>query len=302
MSLTINSNIAAKSAARYLRTSSTKLGTTYQRLSSGLRINSAKDDAAGMKIASNMTSKIRGMNQAIRNANDAISMLQVTEGALNETASALQRMRELVVQASSGTNSSSDRGDIWEEAVQLAEEIDRISLNTQFNGQYLLLGSTMADSGVRVQVGAETGSGQTMYFTIGAMNLSAIGVRGTTDKSFYGAYSLGGGSTGNTDTTVLSTADQLSYMNSMISRLDSALSSVSDLRSQLGAVQNRMESTIANLANISENTEAARSRIMDADIAQETTNLTRNSILQQAGTAILAQANQQPALALSLLG
>ncbi len=302
MSLTINSNIAALSAARHLRKSTEALGTTYTRLSSGLRINSAKDDAAGLKIASNMTAKIRGMNQAIRNANDAISMVQVAEGALDETSNALQRMRELVVQASSGTNSSSDRGDIWEEAVQLAEEIDRISLNTSYNGQSLLLGSTMATSGAQIQIGAETGSGQTMTITMEAMNLSAIGVGGFTENSFYGAYSFGGGSAGDTGTTNLSTTDQLTYMESMVSRIDSALDSVSDLRSSLGAIQNRLESTIANLGNISENTAAARSRIMDADIAQETTNLTRNSILQQAGTAILSQANQQPQLALLLLG
>lgn len=274
MALSINTNVASLNAQRNLGASQTNLGTAMQRLSSGLRINSAKDDAAGLAISNRMTSQIRGLNQAVRNANDGISLAQTAEGALQETTSLLQRMRELAVQASNGTNTSADRTSLNAEFSQLKTEIDRISTDTSFNNQALLDG-TYASTGVAFQIGAD--AGQTISVTIAAAGASALGVNGLSISGFAGAQSA-------------------------ITAIDSAISSVDTSRGDLGAVQNRLESTIANLQNVSENVSAARSRILDADIAQETSSMTKYNILQQAGTSILAQANQAPQLALSLLG
>ena len=274
MPLYINTNVASLNAQRNLLQSSNDLGKTFARLSSGLRVNSAKDDAAGLSISTRMTSQIKGLNVAIRNANDGISMSQVAEGALTETTNALQRIRELAVQAANGTNTDSDRGDLDQEVKQLISELQRISTQTEFNTKPLLTG---AFTGMKIQVGAF--SGQTIEFDIDSMSLTALQMNST-------------------HVNVSSQADA----EATISSVDSALESVSDLRATLGAVQNRFEAVIANLSNVVENMSAARSRILDADIAQETANLTRNAILQQAGTAVLAQANQQPQLALQLLG
>ncbi|MBF0588059.1 MAG: flagellin FliC [Magnetococcales bacterium] len=299
MALVINSNIASLNAQRKLNATSNSLSSTFQRLSSGLRINSARDDAAGMAVSTRMTAQVRGLNQAVRNSNDAISMVQVAGGALDETVNALQRMRELVVQASSETLTSADRGDIWEEVTQLASEIDRIATNTNYNGQVLMTGGfSAATSGIYIQTGAS--AGQTMQINLGPANASNIGIGGA--ASIVTAYNVGGASAGDTGNTGLSTTDARTLMASMLGRVDDAIASVSDIRSELGAVQNRFESIMANLSNVSENTAQARSRIMDADIAEETSKLTKLSIMQQAGTAILAQANQQPQLALQLLG
>ncbi|MBF0624272.1 MAG: flagellin FliC [Magnetococcales bacterium] len=273
MGLYLNTNIASLTAQRHLDRSNAALNKTFERLSSGLRINRAADDAAGLNITSRMTSEIRGTNQAVRNANDAISLVQVAEGALNETTNALQRMRELAVQASNGTLTSTDRSDLNDEFQQLLSEIDRIAENTKFNGQTLLMGSFTAK---RLQIGAN--SGQNLVISLGVAKATSLGVTGV---------SLGGNGT---------------LAMSAITQLTTAINSVSDLRSKLGSLQNRFDAVVSNLENISENTSAARSRILDADIAAETSNLTKNAILQQAGTAILAQANQQPQLILSLLG
>ncbi|OSM03925.1 putative flagellin domain-containing protein [Magnetofaba australis IT-1] len=254
---------------------STDLSTTFQRLSSGVRINSAADDAAGLSIATRMSSQIRGLNMASRNANDAISLVQVAEGALDETTNALQRMRELAVQSANGTMTTTDRDNLQTEFAQLQSELDRIAQHTTFNGKSLLSVGYSA----RLQIGAY--SGQFISFHIKGVKASTIGV------------STGATISGTTTT---------SHATAVIGLLDTALSSITSIRATLGAVQNRFESVIANLDNQAEQQTAARSRIMDADIAAETANLTRLSILQQAGTAILAQANQQPALALSLLG
>ncbi|MBF0455032.1 MAG: flagellin FliC [Magnetococcales bacterium] len=275
MPLYINTNIASLNAQRNLLNSSNELGKTFARLSSGLRVNSAKDDAAGLSISTRMTSQIKGLNMAIRNANDGVSMAQVAEGALSETTNALQRMRELAVQAANGALTASDRADLQQEVTQLISEVQRISTQTEFNTMPMLNGSF---TGMRIQVGAE--SGQTISFAIDPMSTSALGI---------------------TNVSIGSNAGPLGAA-SAISTLDAALSSVSDLRATLGAVQNRFEAVIANLSNVVENMSAARSRILDADIAEETAALTRNAILQQAGTAVLAQANQQPQLALQLLG
>jgi flagellin len=271
MAMVVNTNISALNAQRQLGKTSKQMQTTFQRLSSGLRINAAKDDSAGLSISTRMTSQVRGLNQSVRNANDTISLIQVAEGSLEETTAALQRMRELSVQASNDTYTSSDRADLQKEVDQLISEINRIQSTTQFNGQNLLDGTY---SGKTMHVGAF--SGQTISLTVGSAGASGMGA----------AISVG----------------TQSAANSAITSLDNAISSVADMRSYLGAMQNRFESVINNLSNQSENITASRSQILDADIAAETANLTRNSILQQAGTAILAQANQQPGMALQLLG
>ena len=271
MAIVINSNISSLNAQRNLLKSSLGLNKSMQRLSSGLRINSAKDDAAGLAISDRMTSQIRGLNQAVRNTNDGISLAQTAEGALQETTNNLQRMRELAVQASNGTLSDADRTSLNAEYSELVAEVDRISGTTTFNGIKLLDGTLNAD----IQVGAN--AGETINITIGAADSSTLM-----------------GSVG--DVTTVSNAQ------TEIDAIDTALASVDSIRGKLGAKQNRFESTIANLSNISENMSAARSRIMDADIAQETSNMTKYNILQQAGVSVLAQSNQMPSLALSLLG
>ncbi|MBF0138640.1 MAG: flagellin FliC [Magnetococcales bacterium] len=275
MALMINTNVSSLNAQRRLTSSTNTLGKTFERLSSGLRINRAGDDAAGLSISTRMSAQVRGTTQAIRNANDAISLTQVAEGALNETTSALQRIRELTVQAANDTNRTSDRTDIQREIRQLLSEIDRISTTTTFNKIVLLSGGIA--TGKKFQVGPD--GGQTIQMSIKNATTASL-------------FSVG--------TNSINVSTQGSY-NRLISRIDSALDSVSDIRARLGAYQNRFEAVIANLSNMVENTSAARSRILDADIAAETANLTKHSILQQAGTAILAQANQQPQIALKLL-
>ncbi len=280
MALMINTNVSALNAQRRLTSSTNTLGKTFERLSSGLRINRAGDDAAGLSISTRMTAQVRGTTQAIRNANDAISLTQVAEGALNETTSALQRIRELTVQAANDTNRATDRTDIQREIKQLLSEIDRISTTTTFNKIVLLSGGIA--TGKKFQVGPD-----------GAQTIQMSIRNATTSGLFSG--------TAGTGSINVSITNATGSFNKLIGRIDSALDSVSDIRARLGAYQNRFEAVIANLSNMVENTSAARSRILDADIAAETANLTKHSILQQAGTAILAQANQQPQIALKLL-
>jgi flagellin len=275
MALTINTNVASLNAQRNLGTSQSALAKSMQRLSSGLRINSAKDDAAGLAISDRMTAQIRGLNQAARNANDGISLAQTAEGALQETTNILQRMRELAVQSANDTNTSSDRTSLQAEVSSLISEIDRIAETTSFNGKVLLDSSQTGALGSAIfHVGAN--ADQTITVEVDDATASALGVNATTVATQSGA-------------------------NTAISSIDDALELVDESRGKLGAVQNRFESTIANLNNVAENLSAARSRILDADIAQETSAMTKSNILQQAGVAILAQANQAPQLALSLL-
>ena len=276
MALTINTNVASLNAQRNLGVSQSNLAKSMQRLSSGLRINSAKDDSAGLAISDRMTAQIRGLNQAARNANDGISMAQTAEGALQETTNLLQRMRELAVQGANDTNNATDRASIQGEIDQLVLELDRIATSTKFNGTALIDGSLSA-TGATFQVGANSGADQVISFKIGSATAVGLGVSGTLDVSTSGDA------------------------QTAIEDIDAALADVDEIRGGLGAVQNRFESTIANLNNSAENISAARSRIMDADIAQETSAMTKSNILQQAGVAILAQANQAPQLALSLL-
>lgn len=279
MALVVNTNISSLNAQRNLSKSQQRLNTSMQRLSSGLRINSAKDDAAGLAISDRMTSQIRGLNQAARNAQDGISLSQTAEGALQETTNMLQRMRELAVQSANDTNTSNDRASLDAEFQSLIEEVDRIALSTAFNGKTMLTGSY-----------ANAGSG--FVFHVGANADQVISI------TITGASAGGLGTTGSiTGQNISARANA----NSAITVIDEAISDIDVMRGDLGAAQNRMESTIANLNNVAENLSAARSRILDADIAQETSEMTKNNILQQAGVSVLSQANQTPQLALSLL-
>ncbi|MFO7766270.1 MAG: flagellin domain-containing protein [Pelovirga sp.] len=281
MALTINTNVASLNAQRNLGKSQGQLNTSLQRLSSGMRINSAKDDSAGLAISDRMTSQIRGLNQAVRNANDGISVAQTAEGAMGEITNILQRMRELTVQSGNDSNSDTDRESLQAEVTELINEIDRIAETTEFNETKLLNGD---NSSLSFQVGARGTTNDQISINVGNLDMRSTEL-GTTDT--VSDIDLEAAGTDIADT---------------LTGLDEAIASVSSARGDLGAIQNRFESTIANLSNISENVSAARSRIMDADIAQETSNLTKFNILQQAGVSILAQANQQPQLALSLLG
>jgi flagellin len=271
--LSVNTNVASLNAQNNLTKSQSMMTQSLARLSSGLRINSAKDDAAGLAISNRMTSQIRGLNQAARNANDGISLAQTAEGALDEVTNMLQRMRELAIQSANGTNSSDDRASLDAEYDELMSEISRIADNTKFNNQNVLDGTLGT---VAFQVGYE--AGDTISITVG------------TDMSADGDLAI--------STTGI---DSAANASTAVSSLDSAISTVDTFRGTLGAVQNRFESTIANVSNIAENVSAARSRIVDADFALETANLTKAQILQQAGTAMLAQANMVPQSALSLL-
>jgi flagellin len=270
----INTNISSLNTQRALNRSQTSLQTSLQRLSSGLRINSAKDDAAGLAISERFTTQIRGLNQGVRNANDAISLAQTGEGALQEVTNALQRIREIAVQAVNATNSDADRLSLQEEVSQLQAEITRIS-GTTFNGTQII------------------GSGATSFvFQVGANAGDTISVTTTDITSAAGYASV----VTNGNVSVASAAEDL------ISSVDTFLDAVNSTRAELGAVQNRFESVIRNGQNVAENLTASRSRIQDADFAAETANLTRSQILQQAGVAMLSQANALPQNVLALLG
>ena len=285
MSMTINTNVASLNAQRNTAANSASLSTTMQRLSSGLRINSAKDDAAGLAIADRMNTQVRGMNVAVRNAGDAISMAQVAEGGLSGMNDMLQRMRELAVQASNATNSAGSAGDIAKldnEYKQLGAELSRMLDATQFNGEKIL--NTSAS--YVFQVGANAGAENQITIANGDISLSG-------NAAFSAVASGGASATLITGTASANTAN--------IAALDAAISAVNDRRASLGALQSRFENTISYLRTASENQSAARGRIMDADFAAETANLSRTQILQQAGTAMIAQANQQPQSVLKLL-
>ena len=281
MSMFVNTNVSSLNAQRQLFDVSNSLSTSFERLSSGFRINSAADDAAGLQITDRMTSQVQGLNQAVRNANDAISLSQTAEGALSETTTALQRIRTLAIQSQNGINSSADRVALQKEVSALRTEISRISTTTQFAGVNILSG----DFSAKFLVGAN--AGQTISVNLSSPTLTRAGVNG------FSATGLG-----ITGSDVL-TSDNAS---SMLANIDTAISAIGGLRADLGALQNRFQSTIRNLSNISENVSAARSQIKDTDFATETANLTRNQIIQQASTTVLSQANQRPQAALQLLG
>ncbi|MFT5543957.1 MAG: flagellin [Glaciecola sp.] len=281
MSLFVNTNVSALNAQRQLLNTSTSLNTSFERLSSGFRINRASDDAAGLQISERMTSQINGLDQAVRNANDAISLSQTAEGALAETSNSLQRIRQLAIQAQNGINSDEDRNALNKEVTALKEEISRISTATQFNNVNIL----SADFSAAFLVGSN--SGQTISVNLsGATGLAGTGVTGF-DNAGLNLVGVG-----------IST---VAGASGALLAIDAALSGIGAVRANLGALTNRFQSTIRNLSNISENVSAARSQIRDTDFAKETAELTRAQIIQQASTTILAQANQRPQAALSLL-
>lgn len=272
MGLYVNTNVSSLNAQRQLMNSGNGLDTAFERLSSGFRINSAADDAAGLQISSRMTSQVQGLDQAVRNANDGISVAQTAEGALQETTNSLQRIRQLAIQSQNGVNSADDRESLQKEVSALKTEITRVAETTEFAGKSLL-NSSFDES-----------------FLVGANANQNIDV---TIAQSFGATGLG------IDGLTVATASEAS---AALATIDSALGLVNEQRADLGAVQNRFQSTIRNLSNISENVTSARSRIQDTDFAAETANLTKFQIQQQASTTILAQANQRPQAALSLLG
>ncbi|MFO7338538.1 MAG: flagellin [Lysobacteraceae bacterium] len=276
MTQVINTNVMSLNAQRNLSTTSASMATTVQRLSSGLRINSARDDAAGLAISQRMTAQIRGMEQAIRNANDGISLAQTAEGALGEIANNLQRIRELAVQAANGTYEAEDKEALQKEVQQLKDEILRVVDSTKFNGRQLL----NADATISIQVGASATEQDKIDISLKDIKTALSGI---TDA----AFTVGNMNAGDAAT--------------QLDDLDEALQVVNEARADLGAIQNRFASAIANLQVSSENLQASRSRIQDADYAKETAELTRTQILQQAGTAMLAQAKAIPQSVLSLL-
>ena len=276
MAQTINTNVASLNAQRNLSSSQSSLGTTLQRLSSGLRVNSAKDDAAGLAIAERMNAQVKGMNVAVRNASDAISLAQTAEGALGKMGDSLQRMRELAVQSANGTNTSADRDNLQLEFAQLQAEITRLGTDTKFNTQEVLKGSEFT-------------------FQVGANNGETIKVKGTDITAATSETSKAAVNTVKIDGT------DASASNTALEQIDKAIAEVVKERATFGAAQIRFESVVSNLQIASENQAAARGRIMDADFATETANLSRTQILQQAGTAMLAQANSLPQNVLSLL-
>ncbi|GGI98557.1 flagellin domain-containing protein [Halopseudomonas pertucinogena] len=288
--LTVNSNIASLNAQRNLQGSTSALTTAMERLSSGSRINSAKDDAAGLQISNRLTSQINGLNVAVRNANDGISIAQVAEGALQESTNILQRMRELTLQAANGSNSAEDRESLQAEVDVLKTELTRIAETTSFGEVKLLNGE--ADT-LDFQVGS---AGSTHdRISIDLTDIFTAEALGTDDLKIS-ALDI---SPGEGDTAAAMEQEDLA---AALDSIDTALATIDAKRADLGAVQNRFSSTISNLQNISENVSASRSRIMDTDYAVETANLTKNQIMQQAGTAMLSQANQLPQAVLSLLG
>lgn len=294
MANSVNTNIMSLNAQRNLYTSSMAQATTIQRLSSGLRVNSAKDDAAGLAIAERMNAQIRGNNVAIRNANDGISLAQTAEGALGKIGDSLQRMRELAVQSANATNSSSDRDNLQNEFTQLQDEISRVIGGTTFNGTALFTGS----SSFSFQVGAGTTANDQIDVARNKLSGGTAATSGSIGSSASAADILA--TVTSSSGSKISGSDGTAARNA-IKDIDKALDQVNSERAKYGAAQNRFDSVIANLQITVENTSAARSRIMDTDFAAETAALTRTQILTQAGTAMLAQANQAPQSVLSLL-
>ena len=330
MALYVNTNVSSLNAKRMLSNSTNSLDTTYKRLASGLRINSAKDDAAGLQISNRLTSQINGLEQGNRNAQDGISYAQTAEGAMDEMTTMYQRIRTLALQSANGTNSAKDRTALQEEVNQLCSEIDRISNDTTFGGEKILAGSSQATVAADgVVTAGNVNTAKTISFQVGADANQIISIDMSAKKD--GANGKGGqgysvasmaasmGLTGKANTVTGFTQNKLSDgkvdpngltfdistaegAQAVLGNIDKFIGAVDSKRAELGAVQNRLESTIRNQSNVSENVSDARSRIRDTDFATETANMTQQSIIQQASQSILSQANQRPQLALSLLG
>ena len=310
MALYVNTNVSSINAQRKLSNATLNLNVSYQRLSSGLRINSAKDDAAGLQISDRLTTQINGLNQGNRNTNDGIALAQTIEGALDETTNMLQRIRVLAVQSANGTNSAADRKALQEEVTQLSQEITRIAKQTTFAGQTVINGKYKqntnenslipADGVLKFQVGANAGNTLSLNwgdeFTLSGIALQAKLTKNDIEntKAPVGLVKSSG--------AIRFSLCTASTATNLLANVDKLIQAVDSQRAALGALQNRMESTIRNQANISENQSDARSRIRDTDFASETAALTQNNIIQQASQSVLAQANQRPTIALSLLG
>jgi flagellin len=276
---TINTNVSALNAQNVMTKNTRSMSATMEQLSTGSRINSAKDDAAGLAIGQTQTAQIRGLNQAVRNLNDGVNLLQTAEGALTETTNMLQRMRELAVQSASGTYSTTQRSYLATEFLALGSQIEKIASETTWNGFTVLTGTTGGTTAGTYSFQSGQTSGQTIDVAIGAMTLSALGITATNAAGVSTAASA----------------------SAAIASIDSAINTVNSQRATIGASINRMTYAVDNLTNISSNTSASRSTIMDTDYATASTNLSKTQIIQQAATAMLAQANQQPQSVLSLL-
>lgn len=311
MSLYVQTNVSSLNSQRRLNSATKSLDTTYQRLSSGLRINSAKDDAAGLQISNRLTNQINGLQQGNRNANDGIALCQTMEGALDETTSMLQRIRTLAIQAANGTNTTVDRQAIQQEVAQLSAEITRIACKTTFAGRQCLAGVAGSDHG-----GVLDSKGK-VTFQVGAYAFDTLGVSMSNGFTLSGIYAEKHGTIKITSDNTLDEQKAGLYLNAnkayefncytqcnaqyTIQAIDEIINVVDSKRAELGAIQNRMESTIRNQENVAENVSDARSRIRDADYAEEASNLSAQNIVQQAATSILTQANQRPSIAMSLL-
>lgn len=275
MSLYVSTNVSSINSQRQLSKSTKSLDTSYQRLASGLRINSAKDDAAGLQISDRMTSQINGLTQGNRNANDGISMCQTMEGAMEEVTNMLQRMRTLAIQSANGTNSSVERTAIQDEVNELTKEIKRIGTDTTFGGTLKILSKDYDSKQTKFQVGSN--ANQTITLDTKAITVMTAEINGLS-------------------------LSKATTSQDAIKKLDESIKNIDSYRAVLGAVQNRLESTISNQENVIENVSAARSRIRDVDYAAETAQMSQQKILQQASTTILSQANQKTQIALNLLG
>ena len=298
MSIYVNTNVTSLNTTNKLSKATHSLDTTYKRLSSGYRINSAKDDAAGLQISDRLTSQINGLKQGNRNANDGIALAQTAEGALDEVHTMLQRIRTLSVQAANGTNTTADRNSIQGEVSQLCSEINRIACKTTFGKQEILSGAGKglvgADGKIAFQVGANADDTTSVSLSSGFSVEQMSKAHGGTDKGTLIADADGRGKTFDVSTA--------SKAQNVLADIDSFIGYVDKKRGEFGAVQNRLESTISNQSNIAENESDARSRIRDTDYAEEAANLSQQNIIQQAATSMLTQANSRPQIALSLLG
>ncbi len=323
MAVFVNTNYSALQGQRYLNSVNNSLTTTYQRLSSGMRINSAKDDAAGLQIADRLTSQINGLNQGNRNASDGLALAQTIESGMDEISGMLQKIRTLAVQASNGTNSMEDRKSIGKEMTSLATEINRIATQTTFGGKTVLNGKAKtsiygsaadaAKNGAAGKIGSKgvmtlqvgSNKGDTITFDVESVMFSNLGINGDLVAATGKIIATDNGTgavTFNITKADYGNAAAKSYIGNVISMVDDMIQKVDAQRAGLGAIQNRLESSIRNQSNVSANEADARSRIRDADFAEESANLSQQSIIQQAAASMLMQANTRPQLGLSLLG
>ncbi|MCR4554534.1 MAG: flagellin [Succinivibrionaceae bacterium] len=294
MALYVNTNTSSINSQRNLSKSTSSLSSSYTKLASGFRINSAKDDAAGLQISNRMTSQINGLTQGNRNANDGISLAQVTEGALDEVTTMLQRMRTLAIQSANGTNSSEERTALNDEVKELQAEIARIGTDTSFGGTLKIFGATGNDNSI---IGANGKA--TIEFQVGSNANEVISIE---FKSMSNLLNTNSSTTDNLEKGKVIEVDTAAHSQTAIDKIDAMIQNVDAFRAKLGAVQNRLESTISNQENIIENVNDARSRIRDVDYAAETAKMAQQQILQQASTSMLSQANQKNSIAMNLLG